>query len=269
MQVPSLESTQKSEGRKTYKKTDSELFHETVLDKRVALAKISNESIGEVSFPNATINDQTQINKNQSKFFTQFTCNAVYPAECDQLSDRNSSENILDASFVIDHMTQMPKSNRSNQRLSTDLNTSIDLNDTVVDEDLIMNLSQWSQDPMSVATVSLNETLNEEESDVLDIMRQLEEQEQQQDNFVENDSILAPFSQRNKDLGASLSQRMRKQEQNVTLNEKCDKLQENEDDQNEQSVLKRSFADDYFNDSDDDLLNDFSMCFNTLAAGER
>lgn len=209
-----------------------------------------------MSLPDVTIHDQTQAKKNQSKFFNQVTSNAIYPAECDD-SDLSSSENILDASFIIDHMSLVT---RSNQRLRNDLHGS-DLNDTIVDEELIMNLSQWSE-----TAPSLNETLNEEESDVLDILRRLEEQEEQGDKCVEDDSILAPFTQRANDLTASLSQHRRKQEQNATLSDNCDTLEKRANEENDQSVLKRSFADDYFNDSDDDLLNDFSMCLDTLTS---
>lgn len=250
--MPSLHSTQKSETRKTYQKTESELFHQAALEKRIALSHINGEIAGETSLNDTALGDLTQKNKNQSKFFDQYTSNAVYPAECDQLTV--SSESISDASYIIDHLTQRPVAKAFQRKKQLNLTTEINLDDTIVNEEIIMNLSQ-------MPNAKLNETLNDEECDVLDALRQLEEEEEQQENRIENDSILAPFSQPKKGtLALSLGQHNRKMD--VSFGENGEEL----GDKNEQSILKRSFADDYFNDSDDDILNDFSMSLDTFAS---
>jgi DNA polymerase zeta len=101
----------------------------------------------------------------------------VYPAEC------TPYDTICEASFVQDHQ-------KASQSLNTTMNLSFNpadsmynCDETIIDEDKIVSLSQKSY---------LDVTLLEEDQQLLEIMKQLEEDEE---NEKENDSILAPLSQ--------------------------------------------------------------------------
>ena len=100
-----------------------------------------------------------------------------YPVEC------SPYDPIFEASFVQDHQKPSQNLNDSMNLSFNPADSFYHCDETTVDEDKIISLSQKS---------SLDVTLLEEDHELLDIMRQLEEDEQ---NEKENDSILAPLTQ--------------------------------------------------------------------------
>lgn len=83
--------------------------------------------------------------------------------------------------------------------------------------------------------------VNDEEFELLEIMRKLETNDDKYDRDVDEDSLLAPISQPTENCMPTSSQRSKpnKCEENSAVDEPNSK---------------------YFMDSDDDLLNDFSLC---------
>lgn len=213
--------------------TDSELFHQAALDRR--LEQFAADSPSTQSSDSSRIFDQTLNRSNANKKFNlnQFLQNSVYPTECTQNEMKKSSEqSILDASFLIDHLRPpKPMSHRSSNDSPSIHSQQFDPNETFVDEELILNLTQKASN-----TTLLNETLNENEHEVLDIFELLEEDEPTHDDTlrIDDDSALAPLSQRPRE-----PEHFRQAKQQTT----------NDD-------LLTSFEED---DSDDDLLNQFSM----------
>lgn len=212
---------------------DSELFHLTALNRRLEQLRAESPS---TQSSDSILFEQTlnQSHANRKFNLNQFLQNSVYPAECENISQNG----LLDASVMIDHLRTMKSSdNRSSSELSTVNsqqwnNVQFDPNETFVDEDLILNLTQ----KVSNQTM-LNETLDENEHEVLDIFETIEENESIHDETmrIDDDSVLAPLSQRPRDnLSQHFSQsKQAKKDEQIT-----------------------SFEED---DSDDDLLNEFSM----------
>lgn len=116
----------------------------------------------------------------------------------------------------------------------------MDLDETIVDEELVLSLSQKPSSQLD--RTLLNETFDQDEHNVLAILQQLEEADEQQqidESCIEDDSILAPLTQTEK----TASQR---QSQIVNLTQKT------------VAANQTSFNDADL-DSEDELLNDFSM----------
>lgn len=116
----------------------------------------------------------------------------------------------------------------------------MDLDETIVDEELVLSLTQKPSSQLD--RTLLNESFNQDEHNVLAILQQLEEADEQQqidESCIEDDSILAPLTQAEK----TASQR---QSQIVNLTQKA------------VAAGQTSFNDADL-DSDDELLNDFSM----------
>lgn len=221
--------------------TDSEMFHQAALNRRLEqLAAITDDSSTQSS-EHSRMLDQTIVNR---KFdLNQFLHNSVYPSECTQNDEKqqqsSSNQSILDASFLIDH-TRNGRSSAMSSRLGSTDSPSVksgsqqfDPNETFVDEDLILSLTQ-----RSLNKTLTNETLNENEHEVLDIFELMEQQEDEEASTldetmrIDDDSTLAPLSQRTNEV-TYLSQK---------------------------SELKREIAAfEEEQDSDDDLLNQFSM----------
>lgn len=241
--------------------TESEIFHRTALDKKLEQIRLQKQQLtnsnSSKDTQNNSLDQSTDINISKCpdthrKFnLKQFLQNSVYPAECGPQS-QESHRNMLDASFLIDHVHMGTANNlRSNTNTTHNMiNDSLnetqlfDSNDTVVDEELVLSLSQ--KPTLSNATL-LNESLNQDEYDVLDIFQQLEEEEQQynEKNFIENDSLLAPLSQHQEAMHVS-----QRQTQLLNLTQSAMSVAEME------TSTMTAFAEE---DSDDDLLNDFSM----------
>lgn len=236
-------SQELTQDRCTLEPTESEIFHQTALNRR--LQQIHSDSSLTQSSHSSHMLDQTINQSNASRKFNldQFLQNSVYPAEWTPNKQNTMNErNILDASILIDHlqasktMSSKDFDNIQSQQLG---NVQFDLNDTFVDEEMILNLTQKA----SNQTI-FNETLNENEHEVLDIFGLLEEDESKPDETlrIDVDSALAPLSQRNEEkFQFSLS-----------------KYPDN-------STRITSFEE---QDSDDDLLNEFSMSILDCLPGE-
>lgn len=195
-----------------------------------------------------TLNQSSAAAAMRRKFdLNQFLQNSVYPAECTPLTDRHPSQSLMNASCLIDHMrsssdlsqlrNSLMGSMANDVSLDSTQRTILDADETLVDEELVLCLSQKAS---QVDRTFLNETFNQDEHDVLEILQQLEEADEQQqidDSCIEDDSILAPLKQAE----TSTSQR---QSQLVQMS------------QNQVPAERASFND---VDSDDELLNDFSM----------
>lgn len=238
----------KTQDRGVLPSTDGEVFHQAALNRRleqlaIIAANSTDDSLTQSS-DHSRMFEQTIVNR---KFdLNQFLQNSVYPTECTQADEKQKSSNqsILDASFLIDH-TQAGRSSAMSSRLgSTDSPSAansgsqqFDPNETFVDEELVLSLTQRS----SNKTLT-NETLNENEHEVLNIFELMEQQETEEETSIldetmriDDDSALAPLSQHTNQV-VQFSQPNQKTESNHQA---------------------ASFAEE--EDSDDDLLNQFSM----------
>lgn len=237
-QPPPLITTQEpTQDRGIFTPTESELFHQAALNRR--LEQIRTESPSTQSSDSFQLLDQT-LNRtatNRKFNLNQFLQNSVYPAEwmSSQSTDTNE-KNIFDASFLVDHLSSSKSvNNHSSNEISFDRSqrwdsVQFDPNETFVDEELILNLTQKASN-----TTLMNETMNENEHEVLDIFEVLEEDDQTHDETlrIDEDSALAPLSQRQQKESTHFSQ----SKMNAT-------------------DAQTSFEEE---DSDDDLLNEFSM----------
>lgn len=245
IQPPPLVTTQESsQDRDLLTQLDSELFHLNALNRRIDLLRAespSTQSSDSILF-DQTLN-RTAANANRKFNLNQFLQNSVYPAEC----DNHSQSGLLDASFLIDHLRTMKSSdNRNSNESSSSVNSQqwdsvqFDPNDTFVDEELILNLTQKASNQ-----TLLNETLNENEHEVLDIFEIMEEDDEPTHDEtlrIDDDSVLAPLSQRQKE-SQHINQTIKKNDDLIT-----------------------SFEEE---DSDDDLLNEFSMSIIDCLPGEQ
>lgn len=230
----------KTQDRGKLPPTDSELFHQAALNRRLEqLAAITDDSSTQSS-EHSRMLDQTIVNR---KFdLNQFLQNSVYPSECTQTDEKHqaSNQSILDASFLIDHTRNGRMSAMSSRLGSTDspsVNSGsqhqFDADETCVDEDLILSLTQ-----RSLNKTLTNETLNENEHEVLDIFELMECEEENEASTldetmrIDDDSTLAPLSQRSNEV-TYLSQKSQLTREIAAFEEE--------------------------QDSDDDLLNQFSM----------
>lgn len=237
-QPPPLITTQEpTQDRGIFTPTESELFHQAALNRR--LEQIRTESPSTQSSDSFQLLDQT-LNRtatNRKFNLNQFLQNSVYPAEwmSSQTTDTNE-KNIFDASFLVDHLSSSKSvNNHGSNEISFDRSqrwdsVQFDPNETFVDEELILNLTQKASN-----TTLMNETMNENEHEVLDIFEVLEEDDQTHDETlrIDEDSALAPLSQRQQKESTHFSQ----SKMNAT-------------------DAQTSFEEE---DSDDDLLNEFSM----------
>lgn len=255
-----------SQNRENAAQTESERFHMNALNNIIeqiqpnSSATIS-DSIRLSNSANSSAFEQPQNKKPRKKFdLNQFISNAVYPAECPTDDDLNLTGTLLNASFQINHLRTPMQSETSEESVDLDETlVSQNLDETIVDEELVWNLSQ----KVPASGSSLNDTLTPGDYEILEIWRQLEEQEDNDEaGLIEEDSMLAPLTQ------SSIQQKLSQhQSQEVAPNASMvavdrseeDPFKESADEAN-QTNPKRSnvFAEEYFNDSDDDLLNEFS-----------
>lgn len=247
--MPPLQSNpDASQNRAEMAVTESEAFHQEALDRKLDLIRLtpSNDSFDPLNQSNATAPVAPR------KFnLNQFIHNAVYPVEYTAESEQSSNHSVLNASFLIDHMrsvresTQLRNSMLGTSRVDDSPRNRSDalLDDTMVDEELVLSLTQKTS---QLDRTLVNETLNEDDYNVLDILQQLEEADEQQqmdESCIEDDSILAPLTQ----LSRTTSQR---QSQMMNLTQRAQHTSFGEEDL----------------DSDDELLNDFSMSMMECAA---
>lgn len=218
--------------------TESETFHQEALDKKLDAIQLSSD--GSFQFDLTLIHQS--IEQNRKFNVNQFFQNAVYPSECSS-TDHQSNRTLLNASCLVDHLNtkqQTESSSILNASNVVDLNGtqgSFDVNESIVDEDLIISLTQGNPSQKT----HLSETLNEDELNMLEILEKLEEQNEFDEIIVEDGSLLAPLSQKQ-------SSQTHRQSQIVSLVHGIN--------DNDEKCADRSFYDD---DSDDDLLNDFSL----------
>ncbi|XP_037953294.1 DNA polymerase zeta catalytic subunit [Teleopsis dalmanni] len=183
-----------------------------------------------------TILNKPEISqKEQKRTFNlkKLIANAVYPEECSQ------NDNLINASYIENHLPNnsifKANSDDFNQELLPDANNSenVFLEETLVDEELILNLTQ-TQVPLNaslrdldIALLDVMKSLEEENEDetekdlpnslkrlshqdncreqdttILNILQQLEE-ENENENQIDLDSTLAPLSQQNKNFDQS------------------------------------------------------------------
>lgn len=234
--------------------SESEAFHQTALDRKLDQIRLSGSSqnTGDESFD--TFNQSSAAAQVAHRKFNlnQFLQNAVYPAECTPQIAKHSNRSMLNASSLIDHMrssnestTQLRNSllgTTSNVSLNSTQRSDMDLDETLVDEELVLSLSQK---PSQLDRTFMNDSFNQDEQNLLDILQRLEEVDEEQqinESCIEDDSILAPLSQ------AAEKPTSQRQSQIVSLTQRAD------------ATEQRSFIDDGEDlDSDDELLNDFSM----------
>lgn len=248
--MPPLQSgTDESQNRGEMAVSESEAFHQTALDKKLDQIRLSgSQSTGDETF--AAVNESSAANATRRKFnLNQFLQNSVYPAECTPNSEKHSNRSMLNASCLIDHMRSASQSSQLKNSLigdapnDTSLNSTqrlnMDADDTLVDEELVLSLSQKTS---QLDRTIQNESFNQDEYNVLEILQQLEEADENQQNdesCIEDDSILAPLTQVEKSTSQRQSQLVRFSQKQI-------------------STEQTSFNDADL-DSDDELLNDFSM----------
>lgn len=232
---PLVVTQEETQDRGLLTPVESELFHLAALNRR--LEQIRSESPSTQSSDSFQLLDQTLNRSNANRKFdlNQFLQNSVYPSEWTSNDTKNSRERcILNASFQIDHLQSSKSRSYYNSNETTTAknqewdSVQFDPNDTIVDEELILNLTQKTSNLLS-------QTFNENEHEVLDIFELLEEEDQpnhDQTLHIDDDSALAPLSQQ--------------QNEQILVSQQKDNANYNQTSFEEQ-------------DSDDDLLNEFSM----------
>ncbi|CAD7014327.1 unnamed protein product [Ceratitis capitata] len=202
--VPDLELPATQE-RSNVQSTESEIFHRTVLQSKLLAIELSSNGSGSQVDQSLNFTLQTSsanfilentAEKDQSHTFNlrKIIGNAVYPEEC------SPDENIVDASFIENHLSQNDFLRSSSLVLSTntpqeknitnDRGDSIFLDETILDEELL--LSSKTKSPNKI-----NASLCAEDEELLDILQQLEEQEENGCQ-IDLDSTLAPLTQAHK-----------------------------------------------------------------------
>lgn len=228
-------------------------------------ANITATNALEQTLPNAKQKTNRKFNLNQ------FIQNAVYPAECPSDEELNRSGIYFNASYQINHLSRMARPQYENTISTDTLNETVisqNLNESIVDEGLVLSMSQKRPS-------ALNDSFSPEDGDFLDILRQLEDQECHDDVFaeIEEGSDLAPLTQTSGMerilLSQKQSQEISRLEASAMHIESLSAADGNEDifHMGDEGALKSlrnasamdTFAEEHFADSDDDLLNDFSM----------
>lgn len=239
-----------SQARADMTVTESEAFHQTALDRKLEHIRRSvSQSTGDESFDTFNRSNADAQTARRKFNLNQFLHNSVYAAECTPQSARHSNRTILNASCLIDHVRSSSDSTQlkhsifgtasNNASLDCTQRSNFDLDETVVDEELVLSLSQK---PSHLDRTIHDESFNQDEQDVLEILQQLEEADEQQqidESCIEDDSALAPLTQTER----STSQRHTQMAQLTQKTSAADQTSFNDDDW----------------DSDDELLNDFSM----------
>lgn len=229
--MPPLIVTQETyDSRGTIQPTESEIFHTNALNKRMeCLSRNAEKTSASESISNESQISTSILDQSRKFSLNHLLKNAVYPAEYSpNESIVDSDKTILNASYIVDHLRSFKQTNSNdtieslpatNQSAS---NVQFDLDETIVDEELVLSLTQKFSN-----TTLMNETLDQEEHEVLDILEVLDEHDRDEQTHIDDDSVLAPLSQ---------------------VREPAQKFEEN-------NAMESFDAE----DSDDDLLNEFSM----------
>ncbi|XP_065368468.1 DNA polymerase zeta catalytic subunit [Calliphora vicina] len=212
--IPPLEIPSTQE-RPDVQPTESEIFYRTaLLSKLLAMettmlesTQISNQTLNSSNISNITLNPSNiSLNKQQKRTFnlTKILQNSVYPEECTQ------NDNLINASVVPNHLSNtsifeqslMINSNETKEPETQTVpeDESVFLEDTIVDEELVLSLTQGQNQQAEPQHVPMNVTLREEDMELLDILQQLEESNEDK---IDLDSSLAPLSQTHKNFAIS------------------------------------------------------------------
>ncbi|XP_037034601.1 DNA polymerase zeta catalytic subunit isoform X2 [Bradysia coprophila] len=213
------------ETSKVCEPTESETFYRQALVKKLDEPNDSMSIIDEQNSERTLLlPDRTMKKFNLSAYLSQL----VYPAEC----TNENAETMLNASNIVDHLSSAVNGKRNIKKQSPHSYAD----ESIIDEDLVMSLSQRCVH---------DETLNDEDQAFLDVLRKLEANECE----VDDDSILAPLSQRDDKTDVILSQ----------------KLAASYDSPPNGSHAKNSTTTEQnYLDEDDDLLNEFSKNLDDL-----
>ncbi|XP_067630621.1 DNA polymerase zeta catalytic subunit isoform X2 [Eurosta solidaginis] len=173
--------------------TESEIFHRTaLLSKLMDLdlsAKISDTTVDQSLNSNLAsfaLDESTGKDRRRTFNLSKIIGNAIYPEEC------TTNENLIDASFIENHVSNNSSSTLKAGKTSSTVDgvergDSIFWDDTIVDEEL------RKTEPPKGSHVNLCK----EDLELLDILKQLEEEEDNE-NQIDLDSSLAPLTQTHK-----------------------------------------------------------------------
>ncbi|KAI8037098.1 hypothetical protein M5D96_009844 [Drosophila gunungcola] len=169
---------------------ESDVFYRTALESKLMTLEqstLSDQTLSDqTALANATMQTTLPGSKEQRRTFNlqKLLANAVYPEECSQ----DQQQLLVNASFIQNHVTC---SNSNNVSLPVPNDVSEFMDETMVDEELILSLTQPH------GTVPHDATLREEDLELLDALQLLEEQNESE-SHVDLDSSLAPLSQNHK-----------------------------------------------------------------------
>ncbi|XP_033156819.1 DNA polymerase zeta catalytic subunit [Drosophila mauritiana] len=187
--VPVLELPPTQE-RHQIEVAESDIFYRTALESKLMTLEqstLSEQTLSDQTIlPNVTMQTTLPGTKAQKRMFNlqKLLANAVYPEECSQ----DQQQLLVNASFIQNHVTCGYSSSVS---LSTPKDESDCLDETLVDEELILSLTQPH------GAIPHDATLREEDLELLDALQLLEEQNESE-SHVDLDSSLAPLSQHKK-----------------------------------------------------------------------
>ncbi|XP_011182997.2 DNA polymerase zeta catalytic subunit [Zeugodacus cucurbitae] len=185
--------------------TESDIFHRTVLQSKLMALELSTTASGsqadqtmnltlQTSNANFTLLNSGEKDQNHTFNLRKIIGNAIYPEEC------TPDENLVDASFIENHVSQnafllngsvlQSTATPPISKVPETRGDSIFLDDTVIDEELFAHIN--AERPKQS-----NTSLGAEDLELLDILQQLEEHEEDE-NQIDLDSTLAPFTQTHK-----------------------------------------------------------------------
>ncbi|XP_039483867.1 DNA polymerase zeta catalytic subunit isoform X1 [Drosophila santomea] len=166
---------------------ESDIFYRTALESKLMTLEqstLSEQTLSDqTTLANVTMQTTLPGTKAQKRTFNlqKLLANAVYPEECSQ----DQQHLLVNASFIQNHVSCR---NSSNVSLSTPKDESDYMDETLVDEELILSLTQPH------GAIPHDATLREEDLELLDALQLLEEQNENE-SHVDLDSSLAPLSQ--------------------------------------------------------------------------
>ncbi|KAL5288058.1 REV3L family protein [Megaselia abdita] len=197
IEVPLLEPPP-FEIRTDIKLSDSHVFYKSALEKKIldspadlTLNETTNltimnsqSSLGQLSHNINVSHNQSHTSKKSAFNLKKYLENSVYPEEC------TPESNLTNASFIQDHLSSGSSFHTSallkpQEIPSSQLSDSVFFDDTIVDEDILMALSQTQSQ-------NLNMSLNDQDVDFLRVMEDLEGE-------PDLDSTLSQLTQRQKE----------------------------------------------------------------------
>lgn len=234
------------ESSKVCEPTESETFYRQALIKK--LEEPNDSIINEQNSERTLLLPDRMMKKfNLSAYLSQL----VYPAEC----TNENAETMLNASIIADHLSSAVNGKRTDHNRSSNHFP----NDSVIDEELVLSLSQrcsadetckWSfyDFQSQIIAIPIFE-VNDEDKAFLEVLRKLDANEVD----VDDDSILAPFSQKDEKTEVILSQT-----QQIAMPVAGTLAT------NGSHTTKPTTTEQHYLDEDDDLLNEFSKNFDDL-----